>query len=86
VNANVTKREISFSIPAFKGRAKLMPPLPVEDRWLSTGFAWLSPLTSLDVLRRRATVEFSPVFQGWDRTPTYNPFVALATVETLTRR
>ena len=37
-------------------------------------------------LRRRATVEFSPVFQGWDQAPTHNLFVALATVEIFSRR
>ncbi len=37
-------------------------------------------------LRRRATVEFSPAFQGWDHTLTHNFFVASATVEMFNRR
>jgi hypothetical protein len=37
-------------------------------------------------LRRRATIEFSPAFQGWDQAPTHNHFVALATVEIFNRR
>jgi hypothetical protein len=37
-------------------------------------------------LRRRATVELSPAFQGWDHRSQTNPFVALATVECFNRR
>jgi len=45
-----------------------------------------SSLTRRNDLRRRATIEFSPAFQGWDQAQTHNHFVASATVETFNRR
>jgi len=70
-----------------------MPTLRVENHWLSAVFAaHCLPLTTAhgsllhDRSRRRATIEFSPVFQGWDQASTYNLFVASATVVVFNRR
>jgi hypothetical protein len=50
-----------------------MPPLRVEDHFF--------------FLRRGATGEFSPAFQGWDQANSFdNLFVASATVERFIRR